>query len=647
MEINNQISIKHVRYIRVLCLLGMVCSYLGALLFATWDRLEMMVPAQAMMVLSLVLLIYYIWREKSVRLDKFDLLVILASCYYYFRAVDSPVSMYGDADAGLITMSLALWLVMRNTMALPKKPYWLVLLALIVISHLIACYYQQNVDKNWGFLRVRSKQAAVAVSGLYGYYNYFANFMAMAGCLMLGFIFSKSTGLIWRYLAVLIFLCASYSVVVTHSRGGLIALGVGSIVFLICMLIVHRIRQQKWNWKLLLSLISGGGVLIAVLGILAANLAEKRGYVEDRGFFHDNGRVNNNIMAIEQIIDGGIMGGGARSYEWKSAEYWLDDIWSRAAIPNYVHNEYLQVMTDYGWIGGFLLISIILAVFYMACKSVILDKDEGVIFPYRIGALCAASGFFVQCLFSFPAHILANLLTMVIIVYFAFRGKKEKRDTSGIIYLMPVSVVVLALIMTLSLSTAKSYPAFIDRFDLVEYERLSSDERINRIDDRLENVNSLVEWNPTFLNLKTKGELHWQKASFAEDENEVQKEMFLAANAYSEAAKRYPWELSLQINAGKALDRCYEFEKATPYFLFAFEHGERMEYWIGARWELANHYYIFGKYLWGKREPEKALSFFLQAEKLMEGQRGQGNIKLFKMVQQHIKFLRNTGIKEN
>jgi len=118
MEFNNQISIKHVRYIRILCLFAMVCSYLGALLFATWDRLEMMVPAQAMMVLSLVLLIYYIWREKSVRLDKFDLLVILASCYYYFRAVDSPVSMYGDADAGLITMSLALWLVMRNTMAL-------------------------------------------------------------------------------------------------------------------------------------------------------------------------------------------------------------------------------------------------------------------------------------------------------------------------------------------------------------------------------------------------------------------------------------------------------------------------------------------------------------------------------------------------
>jgi len=634
-----------INFLHRLILLCFFTAYVLALVFATWDRLEMMVPVQLSMTLVLLLLLVNVWKDKLISFNWFDGLLCVGATYYLIRAMMSPVVYYGNVDSGLVITALATWLVVRNVFSSFAKNYWIWLSVLVVTAHLVACYYQYSVDSSWGLLRVRSSQAKISVSGLYGHYNYLANYLAMVACGILGLISHGKLSKGMRSGAVLIMIATVGCLIWTKSRGGFVALGSGSVVYLLAVGLLASVKNNKGRLKVIVGITVSLCLLTVILSIAAANIAVRRGFIENDGFLHDNGRLNNVIMAVDQIVDGSPIGSGARSYEWMSTHYWLESIWGRAPLPNYVHNEFLQAGTDYGPVGAIILLISLAVATLWSLRSLLTAQAEDVAFNLSGVAACAA--FLTQCFVSFPAHVLANLLTFVVFLHMALYRKSVPKDSSksGLLRLSFFTILLLTVSVTLTYSGIMGVPAFLDRFDTVAYKRADEIDKRSLLQDRLNSVDLLVEWRADFINLKRKGQIHWSLAMLAESEDKQIEELSHAADAYQKASEKYPWEPSLQMNTGLALDRLYKFDEAEEYFLMALKYGERADFWINGRWNLANHYYVHGRYLWMKRQPEKALEKFYQAREVIAEFKRADYRELNKQIRENITFLENTGIR--
>ncbi|MBK1832294.1 O-antigen ligase family protein [Verrucomicrobiaceae bacterium R5-34] len=627
-----------------LVLLPFFTAYALALVFATWDRLEMMVPAQLMMGLALIVLVALVWKRRSIVFGYFDAWLCLGALYFIMRALFSPVAYYGNVDAGIIAMGISCWLLARNVWATNTKYPWVLLAIVMVAAHMAAAYYQYSGNMQWGLLRHRSSQASISISGLYGHYNYLANYLAMIACGMLGFVFHGKHGKVFRVCVVLLIAAAVAGLIWTKSRGGLVALGAGCFSYMLAVVFLTTVKKNKGRWKVVAAVLLGACILVGALVAAASNFAVRRGYADGAGFLHDNGRKNNSIMAVDQIVNGPLVGSGARSYEWMSHQYWLDDIWGKAPIPNYVHNEYLQSMTDYGPIGGLFVFVTLLAAIALSWRTLLTERDLSDTVAYNLAGMAACAAFLVQCFFSFPAHVLANTLTFVLVLSFAIYRSSTVARHRSLAGLAGFSLLALGLVGFLVYAAVMGAPTFLDRFEQVAYQRSTPEIKRQMLDTRLAKVTKLTEWRADFKNLRRKGELHWAKAMVAEDEELQRAQLAQAADAYQSASEKYPWEPSLHVNAGLALDRLYRFDEAEQHFLAAFKYGERADYWIKSKWNLANHYYLRGRYLWLKRKPEKGLGYLLLADDLLDDEKKVSFRGLKNQIRENIEFLENAGI---
>ena len=67
-------------------------------------------------------------------------------------------------------------------------------------------------------------------------------------------------------------------------------------------------------------------------------------------------------MAFEIFLDSPVLGQGPRSFSYLSLENWDPDmLWIRIGIPDFAHNEYLQVLSDYGAVGFLIIIVLLIA----------------------------------------------------------------------------------------------------------------------------------------------------------------------------------------------------------------------------------------------------------------------------------------------
>jgi len=53
-------------------------------------------------------------------------------------------------------------------------------------------------------------------------------------------------------------------------------------------------------------------------------------------------------MAVEQFVEHPIFGAGSRSYSYECFRYWSPNLDTGEANPEFAHNEYLQLLADYG-----------------------------------------------------------------------------------------------------------------------------------------------------------------------------------------------------------------------------------------------------------------------------------------------------------
>jgi hypothetical protein len=187
------------------------------------------------------------------------------------------------------------------------------------------------------------------IGGFFNNPNHLAAFLSYAVFLMSGLVLFGRGGVMMKMLLGFAVMAAAMGMALTVSRGGLLALGVGGAVLLALSLwVIWRTQRQLFGrlvmGLLFITLIGGG-----VLGAVNAEFQARRGkstqsVTEDvRGLIWQS--------AMDQHALQPWIGAGSRMF------YDYCQMLRPAAMPTFwgdaqfVHNEYLQALADYGWLG--------------------------------------------------------------------------------------------------------------------------------------------------------------------------------------------------------------------------------------------------------------------------------------------------------
>ena len=185
------------------------------------------------------------------------------------------------------------------------------------------------------------------------------------------------------------------------------------------MHLVHRART--WSWSARLGVFSLVGMLgvVAAMGIffVASQASEQRGHGADVSrALGKSSRLALAGLAFDQWMDAP---SSARepSYRYLVVKNWDDEtlpVWM--GNPETVHNEYLQVLADYGLIGFLLVMAFALLMLGRVVLPPQHERRSPLIDGLKLGAAGGLVGTMVHATVEFQLHLLPILLLVAIAI---------------------------------------------------------------------------------------------------------------------------------------------------------------------------------------------------------------------------------------
>ncbi|MCP5536755.1 MAG: O-antigen ligase family protein [Akkermansiaceae bacterium] len=363
-------------------------------------------------------------------------LLVLATVvigYFATRAAMSPVRDLGVQDLMLILPAGILYLVAgfglagRPAAGFRQGLAWVVVLLLLL--HTGAALIQLSGSDGYSLSFYFTSSVAASgdrVTGMYGYYGSFANFMVIAGllCLSLGawgrFAKTAKVGL-------LVLGCAALALALwSQSRSAALSLIVSLIVLAILLIVslAHQKSSIRRRGNVIISTLAAVGLLASLAGgvWVFQNRAHDSTEKASEMMFDSGVRMPFWSMAAEQWADYPIVGAGSRSYSYLANRYWSPNLPTSEANPEFVHNEYLQVLADYGLIGLLLVLALLAWHLVVGVRQIrTLSNQVGEdgfsqgsnAMALSIAGVCGMVAMAVHVTFDFRTHLLANLLLLV------------------------------------------------------------------------------------------------------------------------------------------------------------------------------------------------------------------------------------------
>ena len=324
----------------------------------------------------------------------------------------------------------------------------------------------------WFIGQRRPVQDAV-FGGLFPNSNHLCGFMELAAFPLLALACFSQVHSFVRMVCWIVFAAAVTCVVMSTSRGGL-AFGVG-VVALAGMLFVLRAGRstgRRTNSRAGMAVLTGLLLLGAGGGVVALRVLEAK-FGEGRVFANLNGRGGMWERAIEQWQLSPITGTGARSYEYYERYFrdlktnWV--FWSDTEIDAvFAHNDWLQVLADYGMIGLVLVVVMLLAHAWNALGFLLGETGHermhrGLFPDYRgslvVGTLAGLCAFAVHCAGDFQMHVGVNVVTAAMLLgILANPGEPDERQSgvaggrgqrkAGGVALLGTAAVALVLLVS-------------------------------------------------------------------------------------------------------------------------------------------------------------------------------------------------------
>ena len=557
----------------------------------------------------------------------FAVAIVLASLYFMWRALSGgPVGLaISDVTIVLILLGSYLAGIVGQTAALRV---FVACLGVLCVANAVIVGLQLTAPTQWFIWRDSFGLKPIA-SGFFGHYNYLAAFLNGSMFLFLTLSFTmKST--LFRVLCGLVALLAIASLVASGSRGGWVSFVVGFGVWVILGLLYMKSRRHPGlGVATVVSLMILVGLSVTSLAMLQ-KLTDRRVKGDEKQErpdqeelrINDGGRVYFQQMAFDIFQESPVIGNGPRSFEYLALEHWDPEEHANwHANPVFVHNEYLQVLADYGIAGFLIIIGLVFALFVSGFISVVLGGQSGggPILPLKIGALCGLAAMLSQCYFSFIMHVPScALLVGILVAIVAQKSPVGQAVASGWSKLAIGSSLLLVAggLGFLGLRFAQSY-------QLVESAKSSLADRDSAVEvfDLLEQLEEGAEKGYDYGVLEVSGRLALRYSTKAfNDGNEdlAEKYAMVSLRHFEKAIELNPHSGVALVMIPHVYDALGEFEKAEIGYAKAMEKLWVREFFLKAHLYAAKSRYRQGLIADGRRKSVEAARHFRVAVERLE-----------------------------
>ncbi|MEY3394073.1 MAG: hypothetical protein RL346_309 [Verrucomicrobiota bacterium] len=341
-----------------------------------------------------------ILRDGLGRLNLYVLLSGIASASWFAgRAWFSPAHELALTDLALVTMSVSTFLIVQHTFRSRAAQAAMVIgIALLLCANLAVMIRQMG---NIEYHVLISHTNRIWPAGFFRHYSHCATFLIGSSLLLAGFALKSTWPPFSRALLLMIAIAGLAAVYITKSRSGMLGAGIGVTALIFYWAMSAKRDEKPWSGLLLLiAPLMLFGVIVTAFSLLE-QVQQVRNEGSDLIDMLDNDlRLHLYGIAVACIQLHPLIGGGSRSFSWESYAFWnTNEMGLFSADPEHVHNESIQVLTDYGIIGGVLLLSfviglLILCTFRTASKGIWSKQDLAD--AWRIGGAAAFLGIFAQ-----------------------------------------------------------------------------------------------------------------------------------------------------------------------------------------------------------------------------------------------------------
>lgn len=552
------------------------------------------------------------WRSVRTQADHGLLALCAATAgWFAWRAWGSPVVELGHADLLLLCGATGAFVSIRGitgNAAAERILLWGV--ALLLLANVVVVARQVFHPPFSPLFPV--SEGSRMVSGFYAHYNHAANFLIgtslMAGAAALYGRHATATRIFWALLAV----AGLAGVFYTKSRGGIFGAAIGCAVFVAVALVIAKRRDSKWFAPALIAL-PLIGMAVAAFWIFGW---EQRSGGDTAKLLDNNIRLYMLGIAMSCIGLHPLAGGGSRSFSWESFRFIDSQVQRHAGNrPDMPHNELVQAATDYGLIGAGLLVLLLLMLVFATVLRVVFEdrpRESDGRDVWRLGAIAALAGMFVQSSFSFVFHLMPDVILLGICLGMMSRGEARMPNLATRSAGLLLSLAALACAAVLLPAGWKGTRVYQKLWPLTS----------GKVPE------TAVE---TRIDILTEAIRIWPQSEFYQDRAAIRQLVAastqgpafaeaaeLAIEDYREAARLHPYEPSHPLNIGNLQSDLGLDEAAEASFATGIQLQGGMESGFRGHFSLAMHHLRKGGRLFDSQNPAAALDSLERAAEEIE-----------------------------
>jgi hypothetical protein len=559
-----------------------------------------------------------LWRRRKVEWVAL-VLVAAAAGWIGWRCWLSPVREFARSDALLVGGMLAAlgWgLVMpARGAALRLVMVALALLGLVNVG--MGLYQLGDPTFSWPF----GWRYPGFPSGLFGHYNHLADFALVSAALLAARFFLGGDRAGERVVQAAGVLAHVGCVLMAGSRGGMLSLCAAAAALVVLgALVAWRDKSKRFSLLVTLS-VAMPLVVVAVAVPVIQQFQERRG-IEDASLerFGDNStRLVSLGLALDTAGRHPWTGGGSRSFGWEKYAAWNPEVHGKQSQnDDFVHNELLQVATDYGWTGALLLIAAVVGVALTGVSGLLVRVPGTGDDALTVGGLAALAGTLLHSNFSFVTHTLPGAMYLGLALGLAMpragADAAPSRRAAGIWGALGLGLPLAAVLMLAGVGASRAFHAAWPVWYGSENLATGSPGLA------LEQLEESVRLWP---GAEASGRAGHLARSVAEREGLLPDErvewMGQAEGLYAEAARLNPYDPEWPVNRANVLSYLGRDGEAEEEFEQAIVLQGGTEGSFRARYYLAGHLYRRWYQAWLKeRRAGEALAGFLRARDLLD-----------------------------
>jgi O-antigen ligase/Tfp pilus assembly protein PilF len=298
---------------------------------------------------------------------------------------------------------------------------------LIALGTGIACYAVAQLTHNSNQVWNQVSPYIGRASGTYISPNNLSGFLALLLPLALAYLLVGKVGIMTRLLLGYAAVALAAGLAVTFSRGGYIAAATG-VVLLLGILLGHSNHRLK-AVLLLVVILAGGGFLVSHYLSKTVSYMRRVASPDEAGGLlvidaSSDSRLAMWSAAARMWRDNPFCGVGPAHFDYRFREYRPEDMQSR---PDRAHNDYLNLLADWGTVGGVIVFSG-MGVFIVWLRKTWphVRREENDFgsgqsnrFAFFLGAMCGLAALAVHSAMDFNLHIPANALVGVTLLALA------------------------------------------------------------------------------------------------------------------------------------------------------------------------------------------------------------------------------------